>query len=403
MNILIVDDEPINLLLMESLLSDKHETQTASNGQLAYDMITNHIPDIVLLDVLMPEMDGFETLKKIRENKQLNNVIVLMVTAKIEKEDVAEALRMGADDYIKKPVDATELYTKIKLHSKIRQLSKQVHNYRMFANISDSMISAQRIQSSLLPDKKDFYNLFPNSFTIYQPRDMVGGDLYFISENENKKFLCLSDSTGHGVPAAMLSMLTYMALNYIVNKLKISNPAEVANHLSRELTSNLNKSSDTYLVSFDLDAVFCEFDFERHILNYSNIRRPIIIVRENKDYILVNDEKIAPVMSKDDYHLFYLRGDLGIFGKYYIDHLNLRNNEIKIMEGDVVYMFSDGITDQFGGPRNKKFSKKRFLQLLLDCQGMSLGQQKLKIYQKLEKWSITLEQTDDMVMIGVKV
>lgn len=402
MNILIVDDEPINILLLESLLKGKHNTRTAENGMLAYQKIEEEIPDIVLLDVLMPTMDGFETLKKIKSNKQFSNIAVIMVTAKVEKDDVRHALQLGADDYIKKPIDATELYTKIDIHFRIKQSNKQVLKYQVYANIHESMISAQRIQQSLLPDKSYFTKIFPNSFTLYKPRDMIGGDMYFVAQHMHEKFICVSDSTGHGVPAAMLSMLTYMGLDMLVKKQNILNPLEVAVRLSHELSSNLEQSEDTYVSSYDLDAVFCQFDFTKNTLNYTGIRRPLVLIRKNTNYLIVNGKKIKPFIHNESYYLFYIRGEFIISGEK-LTPTSLTVNRIELQTNDVIYMYSDGITDQFGGPREKKFSKRRFLELLLSCQTSPLKFQKLKIYQNVEQWGMNIEQTDDMVVIGIKV
>ncbi len=402
LNLLIVDDEPINMLFLEGLLEDKYIIRTANNGMKAYRMIEAQIPDIILLDIIMPDIDGISILKNIKQNKQLENIIVIMVTAKIDKESIQEALLFGADDYIKKPVDATELYTKLHLHSKMRKLSKEVLDYKVFASISESMISAQRIQSAVLPDESDFERLFPSSFIIYQPRDMVGGDMYFTAQNKNKTFLCVADSTGHGVPAAMLSMLSFMALNYIVNRLKISDPTAVATLLTRELAYVLTRSTDTHVLSLNLDAVFCEFDCENDILTFSSIKRPIVIVRHKKNYLMLNGRKVKPLISKDEYHLFYIRGDFNINGICKEKNGFAKKNIAELMPEDMIYMYSDGATDQFGGPKDKKFSNKRFLKLLLSCQRSMLRFQKLQIYQALEQWSVAVEQTDDIVIIGIK-
>ncbi|RLD68910.1 MAG: hypothetical protein DRI95_01635 [Bacteroidetes bacterium] len=401
MRILIVDDEPINVLLLESLLKNKYETDSAENGLEAYKKIVDFPPDIVLLDVLMPYMDGFETLEKIKTNKNLSNTIVIMVTAKVEKDDVKKAILLGADDYIKKPIDATELYTKIDIHARLKQTQDQVDEYQVYANIHESMISAQRIQQSLLPDKQSFTRVFPNSFTLFKPRDMVGGDLYFIAQKLNKKFICVSDSTGHGVPAAMISILAYMALNYIVNKENITYPLQVANNLRAELLNNLSKSTDTYATSNGLDAVFCEYNELDHILNFVGAGRPIIILRKGQNYLLVNDQKVNSLMHNDEYYLFYIRGDfVSLDVEPEVGILN--NQEIQLEKDDAVYMFSDGITDQFGGAEEKKFSKKKLMNLLLENQNKSLKSQKLILYKDLEKWTQNHEQTDDIVMIGIK-
>ena len=230
---------------------------------------------------------------------------------------------------------------------------------------------------------------------------MVGGDLYFISQKLNKKFICVSDSTGHGVPAAMISILAYMGLNNVVNKESITYPLQVANNLRSELLNILSKSTDTYATSNGMDAVFCEFNELNNKLNFVGAARPIIIIRKGSNFLMINDQKVNSLLNNNDYYLFYIRGDfvsldlepeLGI----------LNNQEIQLEPNDTVYMFSDGITDQFGGPDEKKFSKKKLMTLLLENQNKSLKSQKLIIYKELESWTQNHEQTDDIVMIGIK-
>lgn len=401
MNILIVDDEPINVLLLESLLKSKYNTNSAENGLEAYNKIVESPPDIVLLDILMPYLDGFETLEKIRTNKNLSNVIVIMITAKVEKDDVKKAMLLGADDYIKKPIDATELYTKIDVHARLKKSQEQILEYQVYANIHESMISAQRIQQSLLPDKQNFSRIFPNSFTLFKPRDMIGGDLYFVSQKLNKKFICVYDSTGHGVPAAMISILVYMELSWIVNKSNITYPLQVANNLRAELLNHLGQSSDTYAASNGIDAIFCEYDEQKNVLNFVGAGRPIMIVRKSKNYIEVNNQQINSIMHNDDYYLFYLRGDF-ITLDLESSLGSLNNHEIQLEKEDIVFLFSDGITDQFGGADEKKFSKKKLMEMILANQGRSLKSQKLVLYKELDKWSQNHEQTDDIVFIGIQ-
>jgi phosphoserine phosphatase RsbU/P len=401
MNILIVDDEPINVLLLESLLKSKYNTTTAENGLEAYNKIMETPPDIVLLDILMPYMDGFETLEKIRTNKNLANIIVIMITAKVEKDDVKKAMLLGADDYIKKPIDATELYTKIDIHARLKKSQEQILEYQVYANIHESMISAQRIQQSLLPDKQNFAKIFPNSFTLFKPRDMIGGDLYFVSQKLNKKFICVYDSTGHGVPAAMVSVLVYMELSWIVNKSNITYPLQVANNLRAELMAHLGQSTDTYAASSGIDAIFCEYDEQKNVLNFVGAGRPIVIVRKDKNFIEINNQQVNSIMHKDEYHLFYVRGD---FITLDLESASgaLNNHEIQLEKEDIVYLFSDGITDQFGGAEEKKFSKKKLMEMILSNQGRSLKSQKLVLYKELDKWSQNHEQTDDIVFIGIQ-
>ncbi len=402
MKILVVDDEPINVYLLENLLKKKYEISTAENGLIAYNQILKEPPDLILLDVMMPYMNGFELLEKIKSNGQIGDIAVIMITAKVEKEDVKKALTLGANDYIKKPVDTTELYSKIDLQLKLKSKQKKIDEYQVYANIHESMILAQRIQKSLLPDNINFNRLFPDSFFLYIPKDMVSGDFYFTSEILGKKFICVYDSTGHGVPAAMISLMGYMILNWIVNKEKFTDPLTVALKMREELIYHLSKTTDTYAQINGMDAIICEFDVRTNILKFVGAKRPVIIVRYQKDYIVINGKTINPSFEKNNYFLFYIRGDLNSINiETFLDDFTER--KIELDSNDRVYMFSDGYTDQFGGTKSKKFSKKQLFGIILDIQNKSLKQQKLTLYNKFADWAINHEQTDDIVLVGISV
>ncbi len=399
MRILIVDDEPINIFLLESLLQKKYDLSTAEHGLDGYNKALQENPDIILLDVLMPYMDGFETLEKLKKNPKTKNIAVIMVTAKVEKEDVKHALTLGASDYIKKPIDATELYTKVDLHARLRKKEKQLNEYQVYANIHESMLSAQRIQQSLLPDKEHFLRIFPNSFSLFLPKDMVSGDFYFIAENYPKKFICVFDSTGHGVPAAMITMLGYNSLHWIVNKNQITDPKIVATMLRQELTKLLSENSDTYASMRGMDAIFCEYDIHTKELCYVGARRPLVLARNEENDLQVDELLIDSYKAKDGYSIFHLKGDLNSITAE--DSHDFIKHKVQLKTDDRIYMFSDGFTDQFGGDREKKFSKKQLINLLLDVQNKKIRSQKLPIYNKLTEWSKNNEQTDDIVFIGV--
>jgi serine/threonine protein phosphatase PrpC len=165
--------------------------------------------------------------------------------------------------------------------------------------------------------------------------------------------------------------------------------------------NHLGQSTDTYASSNGIDAIFCEFDEQKNVLNFVGAGRPIIIVRKEKNYIEVNNQQVNAIMHKEDYHLFYLRGDF-VTLDLESGMGSLNNQEIQLEKEDIVYLFSDGITDQFGGADEKKFSKKKLMEMILANQGRSLKSQKLVLYKELDKWSQNHEQTDDIVFIGIQ-
>lgn len=402
MKVLIVDDQPHNVLLLETLLEKKYDTISTYSGTEALKIVEEYQVDLVLLDVLMPQIDGFEVLKRIKGNNRVHDTKVIMVTCKTDISDIKYALEIGASDYIKKPVDSTELFSKLETQQKLIAKQKQVEEYQVYANIHETMILAKHLQYSLLPDKDSFARIFPDSFVIYLPRDIVSGDIYFTSFVNGKIFFALIDSASHGVPAAMLAIMTYMILNDIVNKQRITSPDKVALYVHNELKQHLYKSKDIYNQIGSIDAIFCEFDTKANQLNYVSARRPLVLLRENKFDVELNNAVCLPSTVGDFHSIYVLNGSRK---EICIDHEieEFEMNSIKTKEDDIIYFFSDGYIDQIGGYKNKRFTKKQFYSNLLSIQGKSMTQQKLELFNLYADWSMNYEQTDDILIVGIKI
>ena len=401
MKILIVDDQQINLFLLEELLSDRYQTFTALSGQKALQIALSERPDLVLLDIMMPEMDGYEVLRHIRQNPLIKNTIVIMVTAKVDKEAIKSAFMLGADDYLKKPIDATDLFTKLNVHQQILHKNKEIAQFQVYANIYNSMALAQQIQNALLPDKAYFNQIFPKSFRLFMPKDLVSGDFYYITQQGNQKFISVIDCIGHGVPAAMLTMITFMALSNFVSYNQITQPSIVAKQIQAEIATLFSKSNDIYTITNGLEATFCELDSSTNILNFCGAHRPMVILR-NKNTLVINDQVIDASDSFENWNLFFLKGD-GFNIHSDANTCIFTNYKIELELGDRIYLFTDGYTDQMGGGNHKRLSKKEFLSYLLRIQKDSIESQKVELYNNFMRWMGTLEQTDDVLIIGIEI
>ena len=172
------------------------------------------------------------------------------------------------------------------------------------------MILAQRIQHSLLPDKITFEKVFPRSFKLYMPKDIVSGDFYFVSEKRGNKFISIFDCTGHGVPGAMLSLIGYMLIDRIINKDNDFDPLSVAERLRVEFVYQLSRTSDTYAASNGMDAIFCNYQQTTRILNFVGIRRPLVVIRQDSDSLKANGRNIKPAEVFKNYNMFIIKGDL---------------------------------------------------------------------------------------------
>jgi len=249
-------------------------------------------------------------------------------------------------------------------------------------NITDSINYALRIQKSILPSKRLMKELFPESFVFYQPRDIVSGDFYWYEQIGNKLIVACADCTGHGVPGAFMSMITSTLFKEIAHQHQITEPTQFLYKLD-ELLKNTLKKSDKATVHDGLDLSLCVFDLDTNHLSYSCASRPIIIYKEG----VLERFKTSP---------FSIGGDDFIKKEFETTHIQLN-------KGDIVYLFTDGYPDQFGGEKGKKLYIKGFTSLLKKSIDLPMDQQYLILEEHLQKWKGNLMQVDDILVMGIKI
>ncbi|MCC7050649.1 MAG: SpoIIE family protein phosphatase [Bacteroidia bacterium] len=252
--------------------------------------------------------------------------------------------------------------------------------------ITSSIEYALRLQKSILPNKNILSNYFSDWFVYYKPKDIVSGDCYFIQPNNNGIWVGAVDCTGHGVPGAMLSVISSMLLSKIPGK--NNSPAEILNELDVQLYNTINAPNSTEFITDGMDIGLINFNSETSILKFSGARRPLLIVEEG----------CIKEIPGSSYSIgFSQYEDCKVFEEY----------SVELKKETSLYLFSDGFTDQFGGDktknRSKKLSKKRFEQLLLEIQEMNLSEQESYLEYTLNNWMQNEEQTDDILVIGLKV
>lgn len=399
--ILSVDDSPINNKLIEAYFRRDYTVISKEGGQQALDWLEDNMPDVILLDIMMPFMDGIEVLERIQANDRLREIPVIMVTAKTEMESIKATLSMGAQDYVKKPIDFTELQTKVLIAFQINEQKQEISKYKSYYDIHQGMIHAQRIQRSILPDYENFRRLFPKSFIINLPKHIVGGDFYWIQQSYHKKSIGLFDCTGHGVPAAMLTVMGQMELHTLSQNGNEVNAEQVFPLLSRKFSQILNTSGDTYTQYDGMDGVFCSYYPQDNILEFVGAKRSLVIIRKNNGQLIVDNENFEARISDADFSLFEILGDRNSISKE-SEFVEFTSKKIKIQQGDRIFLYSDGITDQLGGDQQKRLKRKEFFEKLLAIQNKSINLQKSDIFNWLEHWKQNNEQTDDILMIGIE-
>jgi len=272
-------------------------------------------------------------------------------------------------------------------------------------DITDSINYARNIQQALLPGEEDFRNSFKQSLIVYKPRNIVSGDFYWLSTKNKRTFITAADSTGHGVPGAFMSMLGMAFLDQIVSNDPSINAAEVLNQMRQNVMSSL-KQGEKGKSRDGMDMALSIIDWENNILEFAGANNPLYIISKDtkkNNSVLKKEEIILPkVIGNNGYNLFEIKPDKMPIG-YYIKTDDFTNHEIKIVKGDIIFMFSDGYADQFGGEDGKKFKYKKFKQLLLSNADLPIEQQQLIIDNTFEEWKKGYEQLDDIIVVGIKL
>ncbi|MBK8499007.1 MAG: SpoIIE family protein phosphatase [Flavobacteriales bacterium] len=260
-----------------------------------------------------------------------------------------------------------------------RQSRKVVELYK---NVTDSIRYAKRLQESILPPERRIKELLPETFVYYRPKDIVSGDFYWFERIDDKVVFAAVDCTGHGVPGAFMSLIGHNGLNQAAKERNRSRPSEVLADLNRIAYEALHKDREQYLVRDGMDMALCSYDPARGVLEYAGANCPLYIVR---------DGQVLP-FSPDKNAI----GSLELTGHTFTDH------RIRLQSGDMVYIFSDGYADQFGGPKGKKFLYRRFRELLVEISPQPADRQRNLLNDAFNAWRGAHEQVDDILVIGMR-
>jgi ligand-binding sensor domain-containing protein/serine phosphatase RsbU (regulator of sigma subunit) len=250
-------------------------------------------------------------------------------------------------------------------------------------NITDSINYAKRIQEALMPSEKQIRRAFPKSFVLHKPKDIVSGDFFWISERGDKILVAAIDCTGHGVPGAFMSIIGYELFRKITNNVKIGTASEMLTSLNQEFES-IFKDVDNFTLRDGMDIAFIVIDKKNRNLEFSGAINPMYLIRNNKIHEIRGSRFSIGIDENID------------------QEQTFENNLVSLEEDDVVYLFSDGYADQFGGPEGKKFKYRRFRHLLLTIHRFPLEEQQHLLEDRFESWKGNLEQVDDILVIGIK-
>ena len=248
--------------------------------------------------------------------------------------------------------------------------------------IVDSIHYAKRIQKALLAGDQLLKNNLNEHFVLYKPKDIVSGDFYWAHKIENKFLVCTADCTGHGVPGAFMSLLNISFLNEVTTEKKIIHPDKILNYVRESIILTLNSEGNEESQD-GMDCTLCCFDLKNKKLEYAAANNSFYIIRDGK--LMINPADKMPV------------------GKSPNDNTPFTKQSVDLKSGDLIYTFTDGYADQFGGPKGKKFKYKALEELLLANHHLPMSQQNKVLEQTIESWRGSLEQVDDILIIGIKI
>lgn len=292
----------------------------------------------------------------------------------------------------------------IKIRAANRQITKQKEIIEeKNQDITDSIIYAKRIQEAILPMNKSLKSYFSDSFILFKPRDIVSGDFYWFTEDEEKSIIVVADCTGHGVPGAFMSMLGTSILNQVIRDENIANPGYALDRMDEKLNMALHKAYSETKAQDGMDISVCTYYKNKKIVEYAGANNPLYVVRKNESPLIINDKVASPLLQNESFSLYEIKANKQPIGGTERKQ-KFATHSIKVQKKDSIYLFSDGYADQFGGPKGKKFMYTQFKKLILSIQLMNMEEQEKELVNVLENWKNTSHnQVDDICVMGVKI
>ncbi len=301
-----------------------------------------------------------------------------------DHDEMGKALMRMRDDLLSY---RSEMEQKVRAQTQeIRRQKEEVEIQKekvtaLYIDLQSSIDYAQRLQETILPNDASIKRMFPDSFVFFRPKATVSGDFYWFKELGGKKVFAAADCTGHGVPGAFMSLVGHNVLNTVTKV--FTKPSQILNNANRLAVDVLRPVDGETYMRDGMDIALCTIDQKAMTLEFSGAHNPVYIVR-NGELITIESDPFS-------------------IGSYINNEREFTNHNVNLRDGDCLYIFSDGYADQFGGPKGKKFMRKRFRELLLEISHLPMPEQKWRLMDTLDRWQGNQEQVDDILVIGIRI
>lgn len=372
-SILIVDDTPINIGVISGALKDFFATKVATSGEKALAIASGRDkPDLILLDILMPEMDGYEVCRRLKANLDTRDIPVIFLTSQTEAEDETKGFEVGAVDYIHKPFSAAVVKARVRTHLMLREAHAQIA--QQLVEINAELEMARQIQLSILPSTTPKITGM-DIVARYIPMTSVAGDFYdFIVVDERHVGILIADVSGHGLPAALIASMLQVALT--AQARHVSEPGKVLAGLNQALCGKFQHNFVT--------AAYVYVDLEKNTMNYAGAGHPPLLLWRKSTGSASQLLENGLVM--------------GQFEEATYDSL-----QVPIEAGDRFVLYTDGILETCN-PAQEEFGTDRFMQFMETNNKLTAGPFADALLLELARW---LEQPpgeghkDDISLLAI--
>lgn len=382
--ILIINDDQNLLNLMSMLLKvSRYEVFQALDGIQGINEAIKLQPDLILLDILMPGMDGYDTCKKLKELPQTKDIPIIFLSSLTDPKDKIKGLQVGGVDFISNVGDPGELLARVQTHITISNLSRQLQESNRLLTkkqnyLNEDLEAAAIIQRNLLPQK----NFNAENLDIAWrcvPCDQVGGDVFNILRCNHDFIFYILDVSGHGIPSAMVTVSVSQHLHQYIDIKRIPegdcpSPAEIMSNLDKEFPiERFNKIFSIF---------YMVFNTKTGEIKYSNAGHPPpVLLRRNKPFELLETGGAVIGINES--------------GKF-----EEKNKQLQV--GDKIFLYTDGVTE-YTNSKDQIFGSKRFYQLLEEHKEQSLEQILDIVYNELHIFGENTPANDDVSMMGIEL
>ena len=372
-SILIVDDTPINIGVISGALKDTYKTKVATNGEKALAIASgDDKPDLILLDVMMPVMDGYEVCRRLKADPDTRDIPVIFLTGQTGTEDETRGFEVGAVDYIHKPFSEAVVKARVRTHLMLREAHAQIARQLLAINMELEM--ARQIQLSILPrDTPKIQGL--EIVARYLPMTSVAGDFYdFIRVDEKHVGILVADVSGHGLPSALIASMLQVALTAQAGH--ASDPAQVLSGLNQALCGKFEHNFVT--------AVYVYVDMEKKLLTYAGAGHPPVLFWRK------SAGNVSEVLENG---LF-----LGMFPE-----ATYASIQLPVGVGDRGVLYTDGIPET-KNPSQEEFGTARFKRFMESNQGLAVDQFADGLLDELSRFSQQPRgegQQDDITVLTI--